>query len=363
MTSLMLHGTKALHSFHQKKLLSKRLPTGSKPAFRGKKMVPGLNKIPDSVFGFVRTILADFGLTKFNPNLREEAFSVHNSNAFFKLMPDPERLRNDSFLVAAYDSIVHKRFKRMFVKIKDQGGSITEDIANEAIWKRRNRVCYLVISAGEYSLQDRKFAQVRKEFVDANQFPEWFVTLVGNYDLTSDDGDLNNGGYEIKTKFFRSDVWDLTVRSSVLRKMISPKANAPDSSYRSSRGEVKVLPASSSASGTKNATDAVKMNNKVLVYIFSPSVYNSLPPSTRTRLNAEFTSDFNLHYPDFFTEQQQAELANYIQEYKSGDLDAAYNIPMGGEWIDLAEEEESNDEDDDAGEDRRWPSRHRSRTE
>ncbi|KAH8914756.1 hypothetical protein BT69DRAFT_1342344 [Atractiella rhizophila] len=174
-------------------------------------MVPGLNKIPDSTFGFVRAILADFGLTKFNPNLTEEAFSVHNcahrfvflivmkalvsANALFKLAPDPKRLRNDSFLVAAYDSIVHKRFKRMFVKIKDQGGSITEDIANEAIRKRRNRL-----------------AQVRKEFADANQFPEWFVVLVGNYDLTSDDKDLNNGGYEIKTKFFRSDVWDLVPR-------------------------------------------------------------------------------------------------------------------------------------------------------
>ncbi|KAH8914755.1 hypothetical protein BT69DRAFT_1342343 [Atractiella rhizophila] len=104
------------------------------------------------------------------------------------------------------------------------------------------------------------------------------------------------------------------------------------------------------------------MNNKVPVYIFSPSVYNSLPPSTRTRLNAKFTSDFNLHYPDFFTEQQQAELANYIQEYKSGELDAAYNIPLGGEWIDLAEEEESNDEGDNVENLRPAPRRRRRRT-
>ncbi|KAH8923312.1 hypothetical protein BT69DRAFT_1333959 [Atractiella rhizophila] len=96
------------------------------------------------------------------------------ANAFFKFAPDPKRPRNDSFLVAVYDSIVLKRFKRMFMKIKAQGGSITEDITNEAIRKRRNRL-----------------AQVCKEFADAN------------------DEDLNNGGYKIKTKFFHSDfrIW------------------------------------------------------------------------------------------------------------------------------------------------------------
>ncbi|KAH8930386.1 hypothetical protein BT69DRAFT_1291920 [Atractiella rhizophila] len=228
--------------------------------------------------------------------------ALGSANAFFKLVPDPERLRNHSFLVSAYDSVVHKRFKRMFVKIKDQGGSITEDIANEAIRKRRNQL-----------------AQVRKEFADANQFPEWFVALVGNYDLTSDDEDLNNGGYEIKTKFFRSDVWDLVLRF-----------------FDDRRGEGKVLPASSSTSGTKKCHGRGENEQQVPV----------LPPSTHTRLNAKFTSDFNLHYPNFFMEQQQAELANYIQEYKSGDLVVAYNISMGGEWIDLAEEEESNDEGD-----------------
>ncbi|KAH8930570.1 hypothetical protein BT69DRAFT_1188212, partial [Atractiella rhizophila] len=132
------------------------------PQFRGKMVLPALMKIPDSDFAFVKDTPSQFGFRKFNPNLREQPFSVHNSahrfifltimkaliagNAFFALAPNRDILGNHSFLLAAYHSFVHTCLTHVFFKEQAAAGSIAADVAADTIRKRRNQVRSLLLS-------------------------------------------------------------------------------------------------------------------------------------------------------------------------------------------------------------------------
>ncbi|KAH8926144.1 hypothetical protein BT69DRAFT_1295114 [Atractiella rhizophila] len=73
--------------------------------------------------------------------------------------------------------------------------------------------------------------------------------------------------------------------------------------------------------------------------------YNRLPLPIRIRLNAMLDPNFDLTFPDVFTDEQQAQKMPDLDAIKNGDLDTRYKLPElddDTESIDLEEESEGD---------------------